>query len=157
MSKVKKLAFLSAIISFKFTLNIAYAANCDISANTQYVNLNQYSGRTEVKFLNCKNGIYLQHEFSNLSLRGQNSDPTLVLDGNPNIYIALPFDARVGASWPSRGESSSVVRETHTYSTASNTPAATMYVDMALAQFGDLSNYPVGIYRTSITFSAIEH
>ena len=157
MSKVKNLAFLSTIISFTFTLNIAYAANCDISANTQYVNLNQYSGRTEVKFLNCKKGIYFKHEFLNSSLRGQNSDPTLVLDGNPNIYIALPFDARVGATWPSRGESSSVVRETHTYSTASNTTYATMYVDMSLAQFGDISNYPVGIYRTSITFSAIEH
>lgn len=157
MSKIKNLAFLSAIISFTFTLNIAYAANCTVIANAQNVNLNQYSGRTEVKFLNCKNGVYFHHEFLNSSIRGQYSDPTLVLDGNPNIYIELPYDARVGANWQYRGESSSVVREIHTYGTSSNTTEGTMYLDMSLAQFGDISKYPVGIYRTSIIYSAIEH
>lgn len=155
MSKVKKLAFLSAIISFTFTLNIAYAANCTVLENIKNVNLNQYSGRTEVKFSNCKNAVYFHHEFLSSSLRGKYTDPALVLDGNPNIYIELPFYARVGADWPYGGESSSVTRETYTYRTPYITEG-TMYVDMSLTQFGDLSEYPVGTYRTSITFSAIE-
>ncbi len=154
---MNKFLVLSSCLCFGGFTHTTFAANCTVEANTKIVNINQFSGITAVNFLNCKNRIYFRHEFLNTSIRGKYNDPTLVLDSNPNTYIELPFYARVGANWRYGGASSSVTMETNNYYPNSDSYAGTMYVDMSLSQFGDLSTYPIGTYRTSITYSAIEY
>src|SRR6218665_1300295 len=96
MSKIKNLAFLSAIISFTFTLNSHAADNCIITAPATNVNLNYaQAGRVSADFNNCKIRVRPSFQWSNPA--GNSS--VFRLDGKPDVYIPVSFYSRIGGDW----------------------------------------------------------
>ncbi len=160
MSKVKKLAFLSAILSCTFTLN-SYADNCTVTAPVTNVNLNYaQAGRVSADFKNCKNRVRPSFQWSNPS--GNSS--VFRLDGKPDIYIPVSFSSRIGGEWdgnyPTVGASqtaSNAYADFNIYiNNSSQIKNMTMYAELSSSQYKDLAQYPVGTYRASLTFSAAE-
>lgn len=160
MSKVKKLAFLSAILSCTFTLN-SYADNCTVTAPVTNVNLNYaQDGRLSVDFKNCKNRVRPSFQWSNPA----GNSAVFRLDSKPEVYIPVSFDSRMGANWdipiPIVGASqtaASAYADFNTYfNSSSQIKNMTMYVVLPPSQYKNLAQYPVGTYRASITLSATE-
>lgn len=154
MSKILALCNALLLGSLPYT---AFAANCNVTAKTTNVNINQNSGPVEVEFFSCKNKVYFRHEFLSSILNGTHDYPTLVLDGHPDVYIKLPYGIRIGATWPHGGQFSFFTKATDYYPMAQVHDGKTYIESMPLSSFGNLSTFPPGTYRTSVTFSAIEY
>ncbi|KYQ70808.1 hypothetical protein [Acinetobacter pragensis] len=165
MSKIKNLAFLSAIISFTFTLNSHAADNCTVTAPATNVNLNYaQAGRVSADFKNCKIRVRPAFQWSN----PQGTQSVFRLDGKPDVYIPVSLFSRIGANWdasnPMTGVSQPAVYAYTDYNSlfsslfsSSNQPKnLTTYAEFSSSHYSNLAQYPVGTYRASLTFSAVE-
>jgi len=161
MLKIKNLAFLSAILSLTFTLNIAYAANCTVTAPVTNINLNYaQAGRVSADFKNCKNRVRPSFQWSNPA----GNSAVFRLDSKPNVYIPVSFSSRIGANWdgtyPALGGSQTAANAYADFNTYFNSSSQiknmTMYAELDSSQYKDLAKYPVGTYRASLTLSAVE-
>ena len=153
---------LSGILSFVVWSHTAFAANCTITADASTVNLNlaTSSVRTNVYFKNCINRVRPSFQWTNTI--GNNG--AFYLNNQASTSIPVPFYARIGGDW---GNTNPAVGASQTAATASinfdrhfsssSTPKnLTMYTQFSLANFGDLSKYPAGTYKTSLIFNANE-
>lgn len=158
---MKKILALTCSVCFISLFNTAYAANCTITVDAYNVNLNLATTKltTLVNFTKCAKRVRPSWQWSNT----QGNFGVLYLDNDSSKFIAIPSTARVGGHWNntvstggSQRASDAVINFDSFFYSSSNPNRLELYTEFSLSDFGDLSRYPAGNYRTIMLFTANE-
>lgn len=153
---------LSGFLCFGILTHTVFAANCTVNASASTVNLNLAISplQTNVYFKNCTNRARPSFQWTNT--RGNVG--AFYLDNQPNTSIDVPLGTILGGNWDSPWPALGVNQTTNSANVnfdsnfaPSDTPKnLNLHTQFSLANFGDLSKYPAGTYRTSMIFSVNE-
>lgn len=162
-SEMRNLFKLVGILSLAvFSHTVLAASNCIVTAPNPNVNLSFATSTvtTYVYFNNCTNRV--RPSFQWINTTGDNG--AFYLNNQSSTSILIPFYSRMGANFdntsPVVGSSltaSLASADFNSHFSSSDQPKnLTMYTTFSLANFGDLSKYPAGTYKTAMIFSANE-